>query len=316
MARSHPPTLITLVTRALREECGVTRGTRVLLALSGGGDSMALLHVLAILSKKQGFSLFAHGVDHGLRAEAAAELDRAQAQCEALGVAFTRTVLALTEGGNLQARARDARRAALIAIAEAQGAERIATAHHADDRAETVLLRLLRGAGPRGLSVLGPRTGVWIRPQGRARKSDVVAHLTRHHLAFADDPSNLNRRFLRTRVRYELLPLLEQLSPQIVAHLCALADALAVAPEGGSVHGLHAHSPQPALPALARPLPEFDNEGVALLLNRAQRLLVGRARTLGQRSARVSLAHGRELSLDPVTLEPQISVARPRPRKR
>ncbi|MEO8903510.1 MAG: hypothetical protein ABI488_14900, partial [Polyangiaceae bacterium] len=62
--------------------------------------------------------------------------------------------------------------------------------------------------------------------------------------------------------------------------------------------------------------PEFDNEGVALLLNRAQRLLVGRAQALGQRSARVSLAQGREVSLDPVTFEPQISAARPRPRKR
>ena len=81
MARSHPPTLITLVGRTLREECGVTRGTRVLLALSGGGDSMALLHALAILAKKQGFLLAAHGVDHGLRAEAAAELDGAEAHC-------------------------------------------------------------------------------------------------------------------------------------------------------------------------------------------------------------------------------------------
>lgn len=299
MARSHPPTLITLVTRALREECGVIRGTRVLLALSGGGDSMALLHVLALLSKKQGFSLSAHGVDHGLRAEAAAELDRAQAHCEALGVAFTRTVLALDQGGNLQARARDARRAALLAAAEAAGSERIATAHHADDRAETVLLRLLRGSGPRGLAVLAPRAGVWIRPQGRARKSDIALHLQRHHLAFADDPSNLNRRFLRTRVRYELLPLLEQLSPQIVGHLCALADALAE-----------------SAPGEAPLLPEFDDQGVALLLNRAQRLLVGRAQSLGQRSARVSLARGRELSLDPVTLEPQVSAAPPRARKR
>ncbi|MEO8904010.1 MAG: tRNA lysidine(34) synthetase TilS, partial [Polyangiaceae bacterium] len=259
-----------MVTRALREECGVTRGTRVLLALSGGGDSMALLHVLALLSKKQHFSLFAHGVDHGLRPEAAAELDRAQARCEALGVAFTRTVLALEQGGNLQARARDARRAALLAAAEKVGAERVATAHHADDRAETVLIRLLRGAGPRGLAVLAPRAGAWIRPQGRARKADVVAHLTRHDLDFADDPSNLNRRFLRTRVRYEILPLLEQLSPQIVGHLCALADALA--------QDATLRSPR---------FPEFDNEGVALLLNRAQRLLVGRAQALGQRSARV-----------------------------
>ena len=118
MARSHPPTLITTVTRTLREECGVGRGARVLLALSGGGDSMALLHVLALLAKKQGFSLFAHGVDHGLRAAASAELDRAQAQCAALGVEFSRSRLSLKDGGNLQARARDARRTELSTAAK------------------------------------------------------------------------------------------------------------------------------------------------------------------------------------------------------
>lgn len=291
MAGSHPPTLITLVKRALREECGVQRGSRVLLALSGGGDSSALLHVLALLAKKQGFSLLAHGVDHGLRPEASRELDLAEAECARSGVTFSRTVLTLSAGGNLQARARDARRAALVAAAERAGADSIATAHHADDRAETVLLRLLRGAGPHGLAVLPARSGVWIRPQLRARKSDVLGHLDRHELRFSDDPSNRNPRFLRTRVRAELLPLLEQLSPQIVGHLCALADAIEPNATGA-----------PALPELT------DELGVALVLNRAQRQLVGRARAFGQRSARVSLANGRELSLDPVTLEPKVRV--------
>ena len=297
MARSHPPTLITLVARALREECAVTRGSRLLLALSGGGDSMALLHVLSLLSKKQGFALVAHGVDHGLRAEAPAELDRAQAQCSRLGISFSRSVLSLEGGGNLQARARDARRAALLAAAASHQAQLIATAHHADDRAETVLLRLLRGAGPRGLGVLPVQTGIWIRPQYRARKADIRAHLARHGLDFAEDPSNQNRRFQRTRVRYELMPLLEQLSPQVVSHLCALADALGDA---------QSQSPPEEL---------RDEHGVALVLNRAQRLLVGRARALGQRSARVSLAEGRELSLDPVTLAPRLAAAGPRTRK-
>ena len=299
MARSHPPTLITLVARALREECGVKRGTPVLLALSGGGDSMALLHVLAGLAKKQGFSLLAHGVDHGLRAEANAELDLAERQCAALGVPFSRSQLALTSGGNLQARARDARRAALTAAASQVGAELIATAHHADDRAETVLLRLLRGSGPPGLAVLPPRSGIWIRPQCRARKTDISAHLRRHALEFAEDPSNRQVRFLRTRVRFELLPLLERLSPQIVSHLCALADALS---DQGRINA--------DLSALT------DEHGVALVLNRAQRDLVGRARTFRQRAARVSLANGRELSLDSVTLQPILASGQPRPRKR
>lgn len=299
MARSHPPTLITTVSRTLREECGVERGSRVLLALSGGGDSMALLHVLSLLAKKQGFSLFAHGVDHGLRSEAAGELERAESACAALGVSCTRSQLSLTNGGNLQARARDARRAALLSAAASVNADLIATGHHADDRAETVLLRLLRGSGPPGLAVLPPRSGLWIRPQCRARKVDIALHLSRHGLGFAEDPSNQQRRFMRTRVRFELMPLLEQLSPQIVSHLCALADALG---EGGR--------------AAADLGTLTDEHGVALLLNRAQRELVGRARTFGQRAARVSLANGRELSLDSVTLQPILTAAQPRPRKR
>ena len=276
----------------------MTRGVRVLLALSGGGDSMALLHVLSLLRKKLAFVLSAHGVDHGLRLEAATELDQAEALCAQLGIPFSRTVLAVAPGGNLQARARDARRDALLAAAAEMRADLIATAHHADDRAETVLLRLLRGSGPRGLAVLPPRAGVWIRPQYRARKGDVIAHLQRHGVPFADDPSNLQPRFLRTRVRHELVPLLEQLSPQIVSHLCALADARAT----GEPHA----PPSSSL---------TDEHGVALSLNRAQHGLVGRARLLGQRTARVSLANGRELSLDPVTLLPLITSASRRPRK-
>jgi tRNA(Ile)-lysidine synthase len=299
VARSHPPTLITTVSRTLREECGVGRGARILLALSGGGDSTALLHVLALLAKKQGFALFAHGVDHGLRAGASAELDRAELQCAALAVPFSRSLLSLSDGSNLQARARDARRAALCSAAERVSAELIATAHHADDRAETVLLRLLRGSGPSGLAVLPARSGPWIRPACRARKADIALHLSRHRLTFAEDPSNRLNRFLRTRVRFELLPLLEQLSPQIVGHLCALADALG---EGGQANA--------DLGKLT------DEHGVALLLNRAQRELVGRARAFGQRAARVSLPKGRELSLDSVTLLPILAAAAPRPRKR
>jgi hypothetical protein len=127
----------------------------------------------------------------------------------------------------------------------------------------------------------------------------VLLHLERHALSFAEDPSNRNRRFLRTRVRHELLPLLAELSPQIIAHLCALADSL-----------------EPLAGALESVQGVRDERGVALPLNRAQRGLVGRALAFGQRSARVSLPGGRELSLDPVTLQPIVSAAGPRLRKR
>jgi tRNA(Ile)-lysidine synthetase-like protein len=138
---------------------------------------MALLHVLARLAPSLKFRLTAHGVDHGLRSGAAAELDLAERLCLALGVPFHRTILSLVDGSNLQARARAARYEVLAAAAASSGAEFIVTAHHADDRAETVLLRLLRGAGPRGLAVLAPRSAGLLRPMVRARRADVVDHL-------------------------------------------------------------------------------------------------------------------------------------------
>ncbi len=224
MRPSHPPTLITLTLAAFREAGLAPRGSRILAAVSGGPDSMALLHVLAHIRAKLGFGLFAHGVDHGLRAEAAQELDRAEELATALDVPFGRTNLRVARGGNLQARARVARWDALGVAARAAGADRVATGHHAEDRAETVLMRLLRGTGPAGLAVLPPLAGDRIRPFYHARRSDIDAHLRRHRIPFSTDPSNVDPRFLRTRVRHELLPLLEAMSPRIVEHLCRIAD--------------------------------------------------------------------------------------------
>jgi tRNA(Ile)-lysidine synthase len=231
MGRTHPPTLITLVRAALRDHDLVPRGTRVLLAVSGGPDSMALLHVLAGLRSRGGFGVFAHGVDHGLRSEAGVELDEAQAFSRALDVPFTREKVKVELGGNLQARARDARWISLRTAAARVGAARIATGHHADDRAETLLIRLLRGTGTRGLAVLPPLDGDRIRPMFRARRHDIDGHVARHGIPFALDPSNESPRFLRTRVRRELLPQLMRMSPRVVEQLCALADDAALGRE-------------------------------------------------------------------------------------
>lgn len=275
MVRSHPPTLITIAHRTLLEECGPLTSRTVLAAVSGGGDSQAMLSVLARLAPKLGFRLLAHGVDHGLRREAADELALAEALANRLGVPFGRTSLGLARGGNLQARARDARYSALREVAAPHDAL-IATAHHADDRAETVLLRLLRGAGPRGLAVLAPRAQDVIRPLVRAGKRDVLLHLERHCLDFAQDPSNKDAAFLRVRVRAEALPLLERLSPQIVRHLNALADAL----NGSSL---------PELSGLEAPESEPE-------LNRAQIHQALRASRLG-RAVTIRVAGGRDLRL-------------------
>jgi tRNA(Ile)-lysidine synthase len=284
--RTHPPSLLRLAERLILDEGLLHRGDLVLCACSGGPDSTALLHVLALLQPRIGHRVAAHGVDHGLRAEAAAELTRVRDLAVRLGVSFSTTRVDVAPGPNLQARARAARLAALAAAAEAQGARAIATGHTADDRAETFVLRLLRGAGPRGLAVLPPRAplpfdpdspaaGVQlIRPLLLARRADVLAHLRRHALEFSEDPSNEDPRFSRVRVRREVLPLLEDLSPGVVDHLCALADML------------------------ANPAGSADVDPDVLLLGRAQRLAIERARKLG-RSVRVRVRGGRELGFPP-----------------
>jgi tRNA(Ile)-lysidine synthase len=229
LPRSHPPTLITLVRGTVRDHALIARGATVLVAVSGGADSMALLHVLGLLRSKLAFGLFAHGVDHGLRAEAAAELDLAEAFARSLDVPFGRTRVEVATGGNLQARARAARWGALRTAAARLGATRIATGHHADDRAETLLMRILRGSRARQLGVLPPLDGDRIRPMLPARRSDVEAHVRRHRIPYSEDPSNRDPRFLRTRVRFELLPVLERLNPRVVEHMYVLADELSAA---------------------------------------------------------------------------------------
>ncbi len=226
--RTHPPTLLTLARRAIEDQKLFEKGDLVIAAVSGGPDSMALLHVLSILKNKMGFDLVAHGVDHGLRKDAARELDLAQKYARKLGVAFDRTDVKVAPGGNLQARARAARHAALEEVRVKMKARVIATAHHADDRAETILMRILRGTGVRGLAVLPPRAekAPLVRPFIFARRADIEAHNARHAVPFSVDPSNGDPRFLRVRVRSELIPLLSELNPGVVDHLCKIAEEL------------------------------------------------------------------------------------------
>lgn len=234
MRGSHRPSLTTLVERVLTTELP-SLPAHVLVACSGGADSIAMLHVLARLRsrarKPLPFALSVASVDHGLRAEAAAEVALVEAFAASLGLPFRALRANVAAGSNLQARARDARYALLEEERARVGADVVATAHTASDRAETVLLRLLRGTGLRGLGVLPPRAGTRLRPLIRATRADVELHARRNGLSFASDPSNLDTRFVRVRVRRELLPMLETLSPRIVESLNLLADEATTLPK-------------------------------------------------------------------------------------
>lgn len=229
---AREPTLLTLCRRQLKKARLWQRDELVLVAVSGGPDSMVMFHALALMRKKWGHRLMGVGVDHGLRPEAAAELDRVHGFAQEQGLFFERVKLELKPGSNLQARAREARHRVLQERAQAHQAAVIALGHTSNDRAETVLLRLLRGSGRKGLAAMPAKAvGVHgpcplVRPLLMASRGSVLAHAKRHRVPFSLDPSNQDRRYLRVRVRNELMPLLESLAPRIVSQLCDLASDL------------------------------------------------------------------------------------------
>ncbi|HSB20880.1 MAG TPA: tRNA lysidine(34) synthetase TilS [Anaeromyxobacteraceae bacterium] len=196
------------------------------MALSGGPDSTALLAALQALSRAglAGPVLACH-VDHGLRPGSERDADHCAGLCARLGIPFVRRRVEVARG-NVQAQARRARYAALRQAAAAAGAAAIATGHTRSDQAETVILRLLRGSGARGLSGIPARRGALVRPLIDRSRAEVLAYLRGRGLPFLEDPSNAAPRYLRNRVRREVMPVLSALAPSAEEALARAADLL------------------------------------------------------------------------------------------
>jgi tRNA(Ile)-lysidine synthase len=189
-------------------------------------DSTALLSVLVDLRNAgQIREVTAVHVDHALRPDSHLDADACGRVCDALGVPFRRVRVAVRQG-NVQSEARRARYAALRREAALLGATRIATGHTLDDQAETVVLRLLRGSGARGLSGIPPRRGAVIRPLIDCTRAEIEEHVRARGLSHLEDPSNATPRFLRNRVRSEVLPVLRSLAPQAARAMARAADLL------------------------------------------------------------------------------------------
>ncbi len=230
-----------MVLRALSEAARALDlpGRRVLVACSAGVDSTVLLHALHALAPGLGLGLAAGHVHHGLRgAEADADEAAVRALAARCGVpcAVTRVdPRALRAGGpsrtrpTLQEAARSARYRALEAQAADLGAERIATAHHRDDEAETVLLRLLRGAGPEALGGIPEHSpdGRIVRPLLGVGRSEIAAYAREVGLAWREDRSNESRAYARNRLRHDWLPGLERaFNPRLLRAVADLAEAV------------------------------------------------------------------------------------------
>jgi tRNA(Ile)-lysidine synthase len=196
-----------VVEHTIRRHAMLAGGETILVAVSGGADSVALLHLLRALAADWRLRLHVLHVDHGLRPDSAHDADFVRALGARLGLPVD-VERVHVGAGSIEAAARLARYTALEAWAGRLGADRIALGHTLDDQAETVLMRVLDGAGVRGLAAIPPVRGRIIRPLVELRREALREMLTAAGLVWVDDPTNRDPKFLRNRVRHELLPLL------------------------------------------------------------------------------------------------------------
>ncbi|OFW08003.1 MAG: tRNA lysidine(34) synthetase TilS [Acidobacteria bacterium RIFCSPLOWO2_02_FULL_67_36] len=212
------------VLRTVRKYGLVERGGRVVAALSGGPDSVALVHLLRELQDRG--ELTVAGVAHFNHQLRGAEADADEAFCAALAADLGLAIeigrgdvraFALDEGRSIEDAARQVRYAFLNEAADRLDADVVAVGHSRDDQAETFLLRLLRGSGPRGLAAILPRAGRIVRPLLDIPRADLREYLRGRAVAFREDATNADVSIPRNRVRHELLPYLERdFSPGIV----------------------------------------------------------------------------------------------------
>ena len=226
--------LLDQVRHCLVAHAGVQPGERLVVAVSGGADSVALLHLLAALADLSLQLVLVH-LNHCLRG---AESDGDERFVRELAAMLdlplvVRRVdvqeLSSSQRLSLEEAGREARYGFFREVAQSHGARLVALAHHLDDQAETVLLRLLRGAGGEGLGAMRPLSadGTLVRPLLGASRREIEAYLRHQALAWRNDSSNADQSFLRNRLRHELLPLLKGYNPAIVERLSVTAETLA-----------------------------------------------------------------------------------------
>lgn len=229
MARD-PGNIVVGAVEAAMARAGVPRGALILVGLSGGPDSVALTSALLKLRARLGLRVAAAHFNHRIRGHEA-DRDEAfvRALCARLGVEL---IVERAEGldpwissANLEERAREMRRGFLARVADRLGADYVALGHHRDDQAETVLMRLMRGAGAKGMAAMaehGP--GRLIRPMLSLSRANIRSYLDACAMGFVEDSTNSSPDILRSRIRTELLPMLErEYAPGLGGRLAEIA---------------------------------------------------------------------------------------------
>ncbi len=213
--------VLTEVRRFIEDKQLLQNEDSVLVALSGGADSVALLHALNSLKENWGVTMFAAHFHHGIRGE---EADRdkhfCKALCERYGIPFfcekvDVPLIARESGESVELCGRRLRYRFLDRIARDIGGAKIATAHHSDDNAETVLWNLTRGTGLAGLAGIPIRRGNIIRPLLRCTRAAIEAYCAENDLAYVTDSTNLSDDYTRNKLRHQVMPVLRELNPGV-----------------------------------------------------------------------------------------------------
>ena len=244
---------LTKLLRRVRERIGILAAPAreegvsltVVVGVSGGADSVALLHLLALQRESWSIDVVAAHLDHGLRADSGDDAAFVAEISDRWAVPLTVSTLprdALAGCGNLEAAARRARYRFLAGVAAAYQADgrlvEVAVAHTANDQAETVLMNLIRGSGLDGLAGMRPARPLFVddlpvpgvrlvRPLLGASRDDIIHYLVQHGIPWREDPSNQDRSLVRNLLRHEVLPRLEKINPRVIASLCRTASLLA-----------------------------------------------------------------------------------------
>lgn len=272
----HP--LVRSVTKALGQRCGVRQGDSIVVGCSGGADSVALLRALAMLAPRRKWQLrliVAH-VHHHLRQEAEDDAGFVEELANELRLPFARRdVRPANMAGNLEANARDLRYDALSDIASEHGASFIATAHHADDQLETLLMRIMRGTSAAGLRGIAWRkalpatqkvsdTFLVIRPLLGTDQRDLLGFLDALGQPWREDTTNADTSRTRAKLRHDIIPQLKQLQPDAANKASALIEHF------GDLHKLL----QSAADGAMAP---YDGSAASFILSREQTRTMNRA---------------------------------------
>ena len=216
----------------IKEQNLIHAKDRVIVGVSGGADSVALLHILANMEIKP-VLIIAH-VNHLLRGKESDDDELFVKEiANKYNLAFETikadvSDIAKKRKLSLEETGREVRYEFFRQVAEKHNANKIALAHHMDDQAETVIMRLLRGSSGKGIEGMQPKShnNLFIRPMLQVSKSEIKEYLEKNHYQWRDDSSNNSRKFLRNRIRHELIPILQSYNPNIIQQLCNTAELL------------------------------------------------------------------------------------------